>query len=62
MARARFVQVEGLGNPCLVVCEDDGELPEELIVDFAKTGHRLAKERQEPVTYRLQPSSASSGA
>lgn len=57
MAEARVVRVEGIDQPCLLICEH-GELPEELVIDFRKAGGRFGGgERTEPVTLRLQPSS-----
>lgn len=60
MVNARFVRIEGLHTPCLVVCSGD-ELPEELVVDFSQTSSNLGVERREPVTFRLQPSSLEQG-
>ena len=56
MTHARFVRLEGLDKPCLVVSES-GDLPDELIIDFSKTNEHWAHERSEPVTFRIQPSS-----
>ena len=56
MADARLVRIEGLDKPCLLVCEGD-QLPDELVIDFRKSGEHWARERRGPVTFRLQPSS-----
>ena len=56
MADARFVRIEGLDKPCLLVCDHD-ELPDELVVDFRNSDEHWAHEREKPVTFRLQPSS-----
>jgi hypothetical protein len=52
MVAARFVNVEGLETPCLLVCRD-ANYPEE--IDSAP---RDVDSRKGPVTYRLQPSTA----
>ena len=56
MVAARFVNVEGLERPCLLVCRDSN-YPEEIVVDFDSAPARVDS-RKGPVTYRLQPSTA----
>lgn len=56
MAEARFVRIEGLDKPCLLISESDA-LPDELVVDFRRSSEHWARERTGPVTFRLQPSS-----
>ena len=56
MVDARFVNVEGLETPCLLVCRDT-DYPEEIVVDFDSAPARVDS-RKGPVTYRLQPSTA----
>lgn len=55
MAEARFVQLEGLDSPCLLVCAE-GAMPEELVVDYQEESDETPKRGS--VVYRLKPSSA----
>ena len=56
MAEARFVNLEGLESPCLLV-SNDGSMPEEIVVDYAPEDQaELA--RRGSIIYRLQPSTA----
>lgn len=55
MVDARFVKVEGLETPCLLVCGET-QVPEEIVIDFG-TAPEGCDVRRGPVTYRLQPSS-----
>ena len=55
MAAARFVHLEGIETPCLLVCDET--MPEELVVDYPeKNGDDIAGRGS--VVYRLQPSTA----
>jgi hypothetical protein len=56
ISEARFVRIEGLDKPCLLLAEGDA-LPDEIVVDFRKSNEHWAHERRGPVTFRLQPSS-----
>jgi len=56
MLQAQLVRLEGVETPCILLAPH-GEVPEELVIDFSKTGHgKLVKKG--PTTYRLEPSSA----
>jgi hypothetical protein len=53
---ARLVRLEGIEPPCVLLLPQ-GEKPEELVIDFSRSGHsRIPK--NVPTTYRLEPSSA----
>ncbi|MCA8943372.1 MAG: hypothetical protein KDB80_12485 [Planctomycetes bacterium] len=53
MAEARFVELEGMAAPCLLVCGDD--FPDEIVVDYS-TEPQSELSRRGPIVYRLQPS------
>ena len=58
MAEARFIHLEGVESPCLLVCHDD-DIPEELVVDYpdaeVPTSHLSVRGK---IVYRLQPTTA----
>ncbi len=61
MVEARFVRLEGLGTPCLLL-SPDAQLPDELVVDLAHQERLpVGVESKGRVTYRLQPSSIERG-
>ena len=60
MVAARFVQLEGVRSPCIILLEQD-QLPEELVVSF--DGPDAVRHPEVPrkgqVVYRLVPRTAS---
>jgi hypothetical protein len=56
MAIARVVRLEGIQKTCLLLTED-GQLPEEVVVDLSHVPSGSGQDRRKPVTFRLQPSS-----
>ncbi len=58
MARmeARFVKIEGLEKPCLIVCPQ-GHIPDELVIDYGQGQPNTEAAKTGEVIYRLQPSS-----
>ena len=56
MAEGRFVHLEGLESPCLLVCADNS-MPEEIVVDYAAED-QAELGRRGAIVYRLQPSTA----
>lgn len=56
MAVARVVRLEGIQKTCLLLT-DDGQLPEEVVVDLSRVPSMGGQDRRKPVTFRLQPSS-----
>ena len=55
MAEARFVELEGVEAPCLLVCGN--EFPDEIVVDYS-TESENELQRRGAIVYRLQPSTA----
>ena len=53
MAAARYVKLEGVEDPCVLVSAD-GSIPEELVVEHSEKNDVVRR-----VVYRLQPSTAS---
>lgn len=54
MATARFVKIDGLDAPCLLV-SGEADAPEELVIDYPADG---GEPERKGVVYRLQPSSS----
>ena len=57
MHKARLIRLDGVTPPCILLAPH-GEVPEQLVVDFAEIDDSADVPHRGPMTYRLEPSTA----